>query len=423
MKKKDDPSRLRVKYRPDPLAGEATVYYRDVGSGTFDDFVRIVNSKRYKYRRARVWLENNKGVKTRRVFYGRTDAELHKKIKAAKARPASNITDKTTLGDFIDGWLKLDLKRRAKTISDYGYNFEKYIKPNIGKAKILKLTADNFRAFFKEMADDGAKPRTVQMSYQLIHAALNSLYKEGKLDRNPLATVDKPRAPKTRPDVMTWEQALTLLKTAEGTRDYPLILLAVASGMRQGELLALQWKNVNLDQSYLSVEHTLTKDADGKLILDDPKTPESARPVGLDPELVKVLRAHRRANPKSTFVFTAKEGGFIWKDTFRSRVWLPLLEKAKLPHFRFHSLRVFGNTWLANKGTNLRVLQSRLGHSDPRMTQQTYQSVPKLNQIQEAANSLGLAIATGLKGAKNGAKRRPAKAKAAKHRKPQTITA
>jgi hypothetical protein len=103
------------------------------------------------------------------------------------------------------------------------------------------------------------------------------------------------------------------------------------------------------------------KGAQGKLVLDDPKTSSSRRSVGPDPYLIKILKAHRRANPTAQFVFTAKEGAFIYKDTFRGRVWLPLLEKAKLPHFRFHSLRVFGNTWLANKGVNLRVLQAPSG--------------------------------------------------------------
>ncbi|MDQ6767921.1 MAG: tyrosine-type recombinase/integrase [Candidatus Eremiobacteraeota bacterium] len=405
MKKKDDRSRWRIKSRPeDVFSTEPTVYYRDAGLGTFDDFVRRVNGKEYKYRRARLWLENNKGVKVRQVFYGRTDAELNKKIKAAKARPASDINPhKTTLEQWIELWLETSQEKKPNTLRHYKQNFEKHIRPRIGKAKIGKLIPQNFASFLKELKDDGIGASTVEVSYKILRAAFQKLHKDQVLDRNPVATVGKPRVPKPERRMPTMDEAKKLLKAAKGTRDYPLILMALLTSMRPGELFALRWKDVNLTQGFLTVNHTLTTDADGKLVLDDPKTPEARRRVELDHYLVAELTKLRKQDRAVTHVFTAPDGGLISKGNFRKRVWAPLLVEAKIPDLTLYSLRHFGNSLLAHDGASVKVLQARLGHTRAAMTLDTYTKLMP-SGTREAANRLSDLFLGGLNGAKDGAK-------------------
>jgi len=385
--------------------GSTIEFERDPGSGTFDNFQRRVNGKTYKYRRARVWLDDAKGVRIRKTLYGKTDVELRSKIKKLIAKPASTINpEKTSVEDWVDLWLKTSQKQKPKTLRDYRQNFEKHIKSGIGKAKIGKVTPQNLRAFFKELEDDGIGPSTVEVSYKVLHAAFAQLVRDGTLDRNPVSTVGKPRVPKPDKRIPTVDEAKKILKAAEGNRYYPLILLALLSSMRQGELFALRWReDVRLDQGFLRVNHTLTTDADGKLVLDDPKTEAARRRVELDPKLVAELTKLRKANPKATYLFTAPDGGLIVKGNFRKRVWLPLLKKAKVPGLKFHTLRHFGNSLLAQQGHNPKVLQARLGHATVAMTMNTYTHLMP-NASREAANTLSDLFLGGLNGAKNGAK-------------------
>jgi integrase len=349
--------------------------------------VRRVNGKTYEYRRAQIWMENDKGVRVRKSIYAKNDRELEKKIKAAKSRPVGDISpDKVSLGDYVERWLDTHPRLKPKTSADYRSNLQNHIKPRIGKAKLSKLRPEHFRALFKELADDLVGAPTAQVSYRLLHASLNRLVKDGTLPRNPLANVDKPRAPKADIQIPTEAQVRAILKAAKGTRDYPLVLLAVVSGLRLGELLGLRWRDVNLDEGYIVVRHTLTKD----LQLEEPKTPGSHRRVDLDETTLKALKAHRKLSP-GDHVFTAPKGGYVSQTNFHRRAWAPLLEKAKVPHLRFHSLRHFGNSLLAKQGVNLKVLQARLGQTTTRMTLDTYAHLMP-GETRQAAEIIGEAM-------------------------------
>jgi len=160
----------------------------------------------------------------------------------------------------------------------------------------LTLTPHAFRDLLlghsSRLDEDEIGARTRELSYQVLHAALNRLVKDGTLMRNPLTSVDKPKVPKADIRIPTLAEAQKLLRAAEGTRDYPLILLATLTGMRQGEIFGLQWCDVHLDQGWIWVCHSLTKDTAGKLKLDKPKNEASVRRVDLDVRQVAALAKH-----------------------------------------------------------------------------------------------------------------------------------
>ncbi len=142
--------------------------------------------------------------------------------------------------------------------------------------------------------------------------------------------------------VLTPEQVNVLLTAACEDRFHALYVLAVTTGLRQGELLGLQWGDVDLARAVLHVRHALHEVA-GRLWLDEPKTTKARRAVDLPTITVAALREHQagmvaEGHPQE-FVFCDTQGGPVRKSKLVRRSFLPLLKRAGLPRIRFHDLR------------------------------------------------------------------------------------
>lgn len=166
-----------------------------------------------------------------------------------------------------------------------------------------------------------------------------------------------------------------MIDAAAGTRLHALVYLAVTTGMRQGELLALTSASLHLDdvQPRLYVTVTLTEDEERRPARTDPKTKSSRRRVELDDEAVRLLEEHmktqRVAGVIAPLVFTTERGQPIRRTNFLKRDWKRLRKKTELPHVSFHSLRHVVNSILIDEGAaSLLDLQRRLGHATLRMT-------------------------------------------------------
>jgi integrase len=216
------------------------------------------------------------------------------------------------------------------------------------------------------MKQNGKSARLREYAHIILNRALKDAVKKRLLAYNVMLEVDKPKA--ERPDVspMTQEQVSLFLKAAEVDRLYALYHLAIATGMRQGELLALEWKDINLRSGQITVTKTLGT-CDGELRLGPTKTNKSRRTIRLPDEARKVLVAHRQrmladgniGGP----VFCDSKGGPLRANNLLQRSFKPLLKKAKLPDFRFHDLRHTTATLLMERGVNAKVIQGMLGHS------------------------------------------------------------
>jgi len=181
-----------------------------------------------------------------------------------------------------------------------------------------------------------------------------------------------------------------------------LYVLALTTGMRQGELLALRWKDVDLEAASLSVRGTLTRSPDG-LTVAEPKTTGSRRHVFLGIIAVDALRRHRvnqtaerlLKSPEwenNDLVFANEVGKPIEASNLRRRSFQPLLEKAGLPRIRFHDLRHSAATLLLTQGIHPKVVSERLGHSKVSITLDLYSHVTPTLQ-KEAAMALDALIA------------------------------
>jgi integrase len=195
------------------------------------------------------------------------------------------------------------------------------------------------------------------------------------------ALVSPPRRDDTEFEILQPEQVQPALDALKGHRIYPIVALAIWTGMRRGELLALQWEDVDLVNATLTVRRSLEQTAAG-LRVKEPKTKKSRRTIGLDAEVVDVLRQHRaeigrlalalgRGLPDTAPVFTDVEGKHIKPDSFTTD-WCRARDARGLPKVRFHDLRHTHASLLLAEGVDVVTVAKRLGHSKPTVTLSIY---------------------------------------------------
>jgi integrase len=201
--------------------------------------------------------------------------------------------------------------------------------------------------------------------------------------------------------VQVWsaEEAQTFLKAAEGDTYSPIWLVALTTGMRQGELMGLRWQDIDLKRSVLHVRHTLAN-VNGERSLREPKTKSGRRTITLSPSCVAALKAHRTnqlerrvAAPVWTdndAVFTAANGAWLDHGNL-TRNYNAIIAKAGVKRIAFHGMRHTRATLLLKEGVNVKIVSERLGHANIGITLDTYAHVlPSMQQ--QAADGIDTAL-------------------------------
>jgi integrase len=197
--------------------------------------------------------------------------------------------------------------------------------------------------------DSELSPATVQKIHVVLHKALSQALKWSLVPRNFTEDVKAPRSVSEEIRPLDKEQAKILLEAAHEDRFEALYVLAVTTGLRQGELLGLKWGDVDLGEGLLRVKRALTR-RKGRLFLGEPKTKRSRRTVRLTDAAVDSLRDHLTRQLEHMerigdlyedhgLVFATEKGTLVNPTNLRKRSFGPLLKKAGLPTIRFHDLR------------------------------------------------------------------------------------
>jgi integrase len=231
--------------------------------------------------------------------------------------------------------------------------------------------------------------------HRVLHEAFACAVKWGLLAVNPADAVTPPKVRRKEPAVLTEEETSQLLEAAAGTRLHLPILLAVASGLRRGELLALRWSDIDLEACCLTVRRTLSETQiekadpgegqpkrEGKLAFKEPKSKTSRRSVALPAFAVEALKAHAKkqkehrlsvgpAYQDQGLVFPADDGR-PWAPNLLTSQFGNLVRKLDLPTVRFHDLRHGHITQLLLRGVPLKVVSARAGHSGIAITADLY---------------------------------------------------
>lgn len=203
--------------------------------------------------------------------------------------------------------------------------------------------------------------------------------------RNPCDAVDAPRPRPAEMTTWTAEQAQAFLEATADDPHAALWRLALLTGMRRGELLALRWQDIDIDRAVLGVRRTLTRDRDGHWTYGEAKSAAGKRSLSLPPSCVAALKRHKASQSarrlhwgdawqESGHVFDRGDGAPLPQST-SDHQFRRLLDRLTLPRIRFHDLRHTAATLMLEEGVHPRVAQQRLGHSNVGVTLKRYSHV------------------------------------------------
>jgi integrase len=355
---------------------------------------------------AAITLANGK----RQTIYGRSREEVGKKLTTALKNRDDGlpvVNGQQTTAGYLTEWLVLVKSTlRPTTWRRYDELIRLHAVPAIGTVKLARLGPQHLTKAYGGCLENGLAPATVAQLHRILHRALGQAARWGLVVRNVADLVDAPRVARREMQTLSAGQVRQLLDASATYRTgddgaviphrlHALFVLAASTGLREGELLALRWRDVDLSTSTLRVTGTLQRTAEG-LRIEEPKTRRSRRPVHLSATAVEALKAHRvRQNADRLrlgqtwedrdLVFANAVGRPVDPTNLLRQEFRPLLNRAGLPAIRFHDLRHTAATLMLEAGIHPKVVSEMLGHSQVSITLDLYSHVTPNMQQQAAA--------------------------------------
>jgi integrase len=348
----------------------------------------------------------------RRSVSGKTRAEVSRKLTEAMAnRDGGLVYDagKLTVGEYLNGWLADSVKGTVKetTYANYSYVTRVHISPALGRVKLKNLTPAHVRGFYGEKARSGLAAATVKKMHVVLRKALSQAVSDGLIPRNAADGVKPPRvsAPGEEIKPLDSEECAAFLEASCGERLEALYVLAVHCGLREGELLALRWEDVDLEAAKpaLLVRRTLTRGEDGRGWVVGASTKSGkGRRVRLTRRAVAALKTHRKRQLEERMqlaglwqdqglVFPNETGSLFNPSNLRNRSFKRIKARSGVREdLRFHDLRHTCATLLLGEGVNAKVVSEMLGHASITITLNTYSHV--LPDMQDSAAAMEAAL-------------------------------
>ncbi len=299
-----------------------------------------------------------------------------------------------TLSDLLHRWLRDYAEERVsgRTLQRYRGIIRNHLIPAFGALPLTELHPADIQAYYRRkqragsLAGTALSPATVLQHHRLLRCALARGVRWGLLDANPADRADPPRVPPHWIRVLSEDETKQLLRALKGRAVYMPTLLALGSGMRRGEILALRWSEVDLERGTLAVVRSLEQTSRG-LIFKAPKTRRSRRQIMLPGFVVRALREHRAQQDTATSAKTQathdqglvfpRPDGRPWPPDSFSAEFARQLRLAGQPHIRFHDTRHKRHahaSHLLRLGVHPKVVSERLGHSSIGITLDTYEA-------------------------------------------------
>lgn len=365
------------------------------------------------------------GSPNRVSFYGLSRAEVAAKITDALSKLQSGTfvePNKVTVSQWLEKWMKL---YQEGTISPNFYARRKdliriHITPAIGNIQLLKLKPSDIKKFYNDLEKSGRKPAkkkngkiiplkkdtspglatgTIRHVHNILNPAMKQAVKEGLVPKNVVADAPPPKIVRTREaKPLSKDQVSKYLGILKENRLYAAFLLDLITGLRRGELIGLQWKDLNMQTGALKIRRQITRieKENGKSSLEYAplKTPASYRTIILPNVAIIELKAHRKRQAAEELLaggkYDKKEGLIFCTPLGKKldtrclyRIHCKALEDAGLQHTAFHDLRHSCATLLLQAGENIKTIQNLLGHSDVETTLNCYSHV--LDEMKQSA--------------------------------------
>lgn len=358
---------------------------RGNGEGT----IYQVKSGRMKGR----WIAQITVGSKRKSFYGRTRAEVKDKLEAYRDSVGQGIDVETakrlTFGEWLDQWLELYKKPKVRlsTYEIYKINMTHQIIPALGHIFLAELSTNHIQAFYNKLRSDGKAPATIQKIHNIVRPCLQKAVETRLIAWNPAQNTERPSVGKSSGKAMSEEAMVKFLGIVEQQNDKwrAAFLTLLGTGLRIGELLALEWDDVDLDGGIVSISKSLSRTKEEGLMVNLPKTEASAALVPLPEVVVQALRKHKASQAawiikkgaryqNRKLVFASDVGTYMSPRNFQRKHY-ELLGDAEVEHLNLHGLRHTFATRLLEQGENLRVVQELLRHADIKTTGNIYSHV------------------------------------------------
>lgn len=327
-----------------------------------------------------LWEARYVGADGRRhSIYAKTRRETQERLRAALQAADHGIRpigQQLTVVAFLNDWLEHQIKptRRPRTHESYAEITRLYIAPAIGRIPLARLEPEHVQGMLARLRGTRRhelSATTRRYVYSVLRTALGRALRMGKVQRNVCTLLDPPAKVRNEPQPLSRTEMLAFLDGIRGDRLEALYVTAAGTGLRQGELLALRWQDVDLDRGELAVRHSLRRHAH---TLDEPKTERSRRTLRLPRQVVAALAERRAAQtlvPVSGLIFTTSSGAAL--DSANVTRYLQRhLARLGLPRQRFHDLRHAFATLMIEGGEDLAVVSRILGHSTIATTADVY---------------------------------------------------
>jgi integrase len=320
----------------------------------------------------------------------RADAE-RKLVELLRLRDTGSTVDpsKTTLGEYLVEWLE-GWQIAPKTKERYSQLLRNQILPHLGNVILQQLGRDAIKRWHKLLRQSGGvggKPladKTVLHAHRTLGVALKHAMELNLVASNACADVSQPKvASKKRMEILRASEVREVLTRLAGHELHALVHLALATGARRGELLALRWSDCNLDQGTVRVERSLEELDSGALRFKAPKTESGVRTITIPPATVAMLREHRARQLRHRLMVGLGKPGedaLVFCDLeaqplsphYVTRCWRRATKALGLPRVGFHALRhTHASALIAAKEDVVKVSR-RLGHASPSITLNVY---------------------------------------------------
>jgi integrase len=347
---------------------------------------------------ARFAAVDSAGKLHRRSYFAATRVEAERELRAALTqRDAGTMPPgpRETVAHFLQQWLTGSRSRvRPRTWDRYEEHVRLHLVPALGRLPLGRIGPSDVQRMSSELIARGLSPATARRAHATLRAALQEAVRWHLIPHNPAALAAPPRVARREMAAFSPDEARRFLFAVHGTRHEALWVLALTTGLRQGELLALRWPDLELESGYLIVRGTLTRlrgqsshagESKSHQEITSPKTARSRRRVEFGALAADALHSHRvaqdavRARAGSTWsetrlVFCGEHGQFIQPSSL-NRELKGLLKQYGLPAIRFHDLRHTAATLLLTKDVNPKKVSELLGHSSVAITLDTYSHV------------------------------------------------
>jgi integrase len=280
-----------------------------------------------------------------------------------------------SLSAWFDEWLQTVALAHPRSLPMYRQKLA-HLRPELGSVQLTDLGSRDIRPALTRLADAGMSPPMLRHVFTALSTALNGAVADERIPGNPCRGIATPKKPHFEAKTLTTEQAQRLIDVAWDTRMGPLLAVALSTGMRLGELMALTWADVDLASGRIRVNKSVQWNPRGLHTVGSTKTRSGRREVLVLGRALTALVEQRartldKLDTSVDLVFPARDGGY-WSMQGRATVYFQaLLTQADCPRIRFHDLRHTAGLFLT-RSVGVVVASRILGHADPSITARYY---------------------------------------------------